>query len=234
MIVMYVGADPNLADDLREALNPLGAGVVHYRNPIKALDNIAEITPSAILYSQQDFPRHWKIMVKLVREEFSRQECVFVLFRHGNAEMEEMEKAVHLEINAILSLDQGHTELIRQFQDVYLRYGSFPISPGNSGSDGNKEGWSMVFRHPVSRQMVSGVLVLLEKTGGVFRPDFRQSIADLAASVKLPGCSIKLGTQVAQLSARVTRNTGQLVLEWDNIGAEERKLIQLVLDSSRK
>ncbi len=231
---MYVGADHNLADDLRDSLEPYGSGLVHYQNPIKALDNIAEIMPQAILYSQQDFPRHWKIMVRLVREDFTREECVFVLFNRVASSMEEAEKALYLEINAILNAEKGPKDLFRQFQDVYLRYRSFPVLPGQVMSDGNKAGFNLVFRHPRTHQMISGILTRLEKDGGIFKPDFRQSINDIAVSDLLNPCTIKVSGQILNWSARVMRNTGQLVLEWEDLTREDQQVIQLLRESSRQ
>lgn len=230
---MYVGADADLALDLRDHLEPLGVGVVHYRIPLKAMDNLSEIQPQAILYAQHDFPRHWKVMLNLVRQEFSKERCVFVLLHPGpSLPIEEAEKAAVLEVNAMISLQKGPLEVVRQFQDVYLRYGSFPVLPTSVTRSG--AGWPMVIFHPVRNQIVNGLLVQLDLLGGLFRADRRKAIADIPDGTLIARCTVHLDSGILESPIKVLRNRGQLLFAWSYPPATARELIQKTLETSRE
>ena len=49
-------------------LNPLGFEIVFYSDPVKVIDNLDEIAPEMVIFNAQDFPRHWKPVLKLLRE----------------------------------------------------------------------------------------------------------------------------------------------------------------------
>lgn len=230
---MYVGVDGGLGLDLRERLEGLGCGVVHYRSPLKAMDNLAEVDPQIILYAQMDFPRHWKVLLSMVRQEKSREECVFILFNQGaEVPATEAEKAAFLEVNAILSLDRGLTEFVGQLEDVALRYRNFPVLPTSVSL--HHSGWSMVFPHPTRGHLVNGLLVQIDRIGGLFRPDNRKSTVDIEPKTVIQQATIKFEAGVVDCPIRIFQNSGQIVFSWYRMPPEAARVVQLTLDSARQ
>lgn len=232
MIVLFIGVNHNLAMDLRDHLEPLGAGVVHYRSPLKALENLSEIDPQAILYAQMDFPRHWKVLLSMIRQEKSKEECIFILFHEGSeVPATEAEKAAFLEVNAILSMEKGLQDFIKQFVDIYLRYRNFPVLLTSTSLQHN--GWNMAFQHPTRQHLVNGLLVQIDRIGGLFRPDSRKAIADIKTKTVIQA-TIKFDSQIIECPIRIFHNSGQIIFTWYKLPPEAAKTIQLILDSARQ
>lgn len=59
MTVLIVAMQHDLVSYYRSLDTSSTWKVLQYRHPLKALDNLAEIEPDIILWSQDDFPRHW-------------------------------------------------------------------------------------------------------------------------------------------------------------------------------
>ena len=60
MKILLVSERDELRDHIRRNFMPRGAEIIQYYNPIKAMDNLDEVDPEVVLFSAQDFPRHWK------------------------------------------------------------------------------------------------------------------------------------------------------------------------------
>lgn len=235
MILQLVSGDPDLARGLKDRLRSLGMSLVHYTDPIKAMDNLKETSPKVILYSYRDFPRHWKVMIRFLKEELGKAQIVFILFTDGRPEVEEASKAAFLGVNAFVDC-QGNVDLLaRQVKEIYSRYGAFE-------SDGNPVYvWEpgdtplgFLFRHPVQQFLIPGRLIRLERDRGVFKPENRQDILSLEPGTAIPGCSLFIDDQSVFLDARVEGNTGQLLLNFTALPEKtaqvlEKKLSRLVV-----
>ncbi len=75
MKALLVVEDDAIADAVRYYLQPLGLDVIRYRDPLKALDNLDEINPDAVIMSARDFPRHWKTIVVNLRATRPKSAC---------------------------------------------------------------------------------------------------------------------------------------------------------------
>jgi DNA-binding NarL/FixJ family response regulator len=211
MILMLVKDETPWAAGLDRCLSPYGVGVVHYRHPLKALDNLAETKPSIVLYDLQDFPRHWKILIKYLREEFRKDEVIFLLVSTGPAPLEEANKALYLGVNGILQFNGDVEALARNIREVFLRYGTFEVesAPETQGSDGPL---AFLFRHPRHKHLVTGTLVKYDGQKATFKPDFPHEVADLSEGESLAGGSLRLAESLITLDATVLKNNGQLQL----------------------
>lgn len=216
MILMLVKEETAWASGLERALSPYGVGVVHYRHPLKALDNLTETKPAIILYDLQDFPRHWKILVKYIREEFRKDEVIFLLVSTGPAPLEEANKALYLGVNGILQFEGDVELLARNIREVFLRYGTFEVETAPeavSGGGGRPEGpLAFLFRHPRRKHLVTGMLVKYDGQKATFKPDFAHEVSDLTEGETLAGGSLRLADSLVTLDATVLKNNGQLQL----------------------
>jgi|GEM_PF-1945981 hypothetical protein len=224
MILMLVTGDNLLSVELSRQLAPFGISVVHYKHPIKALDNISESAPRIVLYDLQDFPRHWKILVKFLRDACTKEEAVFLLFSEAYPRLEEANKALYLGVNGILNYTGDVGLLARHVREVFLRYGTLDVSATTEGV--NTDGpFGFLFQHPRRKHLVTGKLIRLEEKNATFRPDFAHEIVDLGVGEEIPGCSLRLGEALLNLDAKVKKNTGQLLLSISPARLEDASLL---------
>jgi len=224
MILMLVTGDNSLSVELSRHLAPFGISVVHYKHPIKALDNMSESAPRIVLYDLQDFPRHWKILVKFLRDGYSKQEAVFLLFSELHPPLEEANKALYLGVNGILNYTGDRELLALHVREVFLRYGTLDVT-ATTPSVTTEGPFGFLFQHPRRKYLVTGRLIRLEEKNATFRPDFAHEIVDLGVGEEIPGCSLRLGEALLNLDARVRKNTGQLLLSISPARLEDASLL---------
>lgn len=213
MILMLVKDETPWAAALDRCLSPYGVGVVHYRHPLKALDNLTETKPSIVLYDLQDFPRHWKILIKYLREEFRKDEVIFLLVSTGPAPLEEANKALYLGVNGILQFNGDVEALARSIREVFLRYGTFEVEAVTEAAVAGAEGpLAFLFRHPRHKHLVTGTLLKYDGHRATFKPDFAHEVADLSEGESLAGGSLRLAESLITLDATILKNNGQLQL----------------------
>ena len=213
MILMLVKDETPWAVDLGRYLAPYGVSVIHYLHPLKALDNLEETKPSIVLYDLQDFPRHWKILVKYLREEHAKDEVIFLLVSNGAPPLEEANKALFLGVNGILQYHGDPEALARNIREVFLRYGSFEVeTERKSGRSPTEAPLAFLFRHPRRKHLVTGLLIKYDGQKATFKPDFPHEIADLDEGEALSGGSLRVADSLMTLDATVTKNNGQLQL----------------------
>ena len=107
-LLLVSGTDDNY-NAIAEHTANLNADIIRYRHVLKAMDNIDEIDPAAIIISARDFPLHWKILVQFIRSERSKEQCPIILLKGDYFSDEESAKAFFLGVNGIVydSLDQS-------------------------------------------------------------------------------------------------------------------------------
>lgn len=209
MILMLV-KDESPWTELGRQLAPYGVSLVHYRHPLKAMDNLEEIHPAIVLYDLQDFPRHWKILVKYLREEFNKDQVVFLLLTKGQAPLEEANKALYLGVNGILQ-DGDPETLARNIREVFLRYGNFEV-PSAAETLETTEPLPFLFRHPRRRHLVTGMFTRYDGTRATFKPDFAHEVADLVEGEVITAGSLRVAESLVVVDATVVKNHGQLQL----------------------
>lgn len=226
MILMLVKGEGSLGRELDEALRPYGISVVHYRNPIKAMDNILETGPRIILYHLQDFPRHWKILLKFLREDTEREQTIFLLFGEQRPSLEEANKALFLGVNGILNYSGVPAELGRSIREIFLRYGSLDLPTGTVTVQKNDDSpLGFVFRHPRKKHLITGVLTSLGAKTATFRPDYRHETADLESGDWIDQGSLRLGENLLTINGRIVRNSGQLHLDIEPATEADKTLL---------
>lgn len=215
MILLLIKNESPWTKDLQHFLAPYGVNVVQYRHPLKALDNLEELRPAIVLYDVQDFPRHWKILVKFLREEFTKEEVIFLLVSGQKVPLDEANKALFLGVNGILGDHGDGTALARNLREVFLRYGSFDIdaAPSDDPSSIDKPApLPFLFRHPRHKHLVTGTLVRYDGKKATFRPDFAHEVADLGEGEILVGGSLRLEDRLVSFDSTILKNNGQLQL----------------------
>lgn len=220
------------AEIIKFYLKPLGFEAIRYRNPLKALDNLEEIDPDAVILSARDYPRHWKIIAANVRAERNKEECVLILLKGELFPFEEAAKAAHLGINGVVKddLDDRHEQA--QFQRLLKRY--VTVDESRNSERIAPSAWDRLdfsFSHPHNLAPIVGRLETISSDGLSFLPDSPVLIADLAQGTLLDDCSLRAGDRILSLSCRVLRSDRALALSISSMEEEERAYFEEYLRS---
>jgi hypothetical protein len=218
---------------IKGSLGPLGFDFISYQNPVKALDNLDEIKPDLIIFSAEDFPRHWKPFLSFYRIQKSKEEGVFILLIGEEFPEEEAEKATVLEINGMIesSLDQGSLETL---QDILARYNLLPEIRGDRRYPSS---WmreiDFAFIHPYTYTLISGEITDISLGGLSFLPDLPQSTADILEGEEIKECSLNIEEELHSVDVKVVRNNRTMAIRYVNMPENTRRRLMEYLNHAR-
>jgi hypothetical protein len=216
-----------IADIARFYLKPLGFEVIRYRNPVKAIDNLAEISPDALLVSARDFPRHWKILTGMLRAEKSKDECVIVLLKGEAFPLEEAAKAAFLGVNGVVKDDLDDKREQGRFQQLLKRY--IVVDEDRAADRILPSDWDrldFIFSHPRSLAPISGRLEAISSTGFSFVPDSPALASDLSAGDLVEDCSMRVGPDIVDLACTVAHAGRVLGFEILRMADDDRSRLE--------
>ncbi|MCK5153478.1 MAG: PilZ domain-containing protein [Spirochaetales bacterium] len=213
MKTLLVIEHDTLKDQVIEHLAPRGFDFIHYRNPIKALDNIEEIKPDLVIFSGVDFPRHWKPFITVLRSFLSKETSVFILLKGEQFPSEESTKASSLEVNGIISEDFNDPAVVGQLEDIFTRYNVIDdkrisrryLSSVTSDIE-------FIFTHPLTPSLINGEITDISIGGISFKPESPQITLDIREGTILSNCTLRLKETFNTISVRVIRNNNILSL----------------------
>jgi hypothetical protein len=235
MKALIVARSEALKNLLAYHLKPLGFEILHSGDPVAVLENLEELEPEMLLVSAVDFPRHWKTLVKVLRERRSKEECVFILLA-GGMPFEEAAKATHLGVNGIVGADLADRLQVRQLGQVFRRYRSrkdkrrfhrLVLTP--------EERAQLVFVHPRSSAIITGSLSEISIQGAGFKPVDLEATSDLRRGEEIALAALRVGEYIISLSCRVSRNRGEIGLQFISfeVGGHH-KLFQFIQSRSER
>ena len=211
MKMILVAADDAHAAELGFHLKPLGFALQYIADPVRVLEELEDLNPDAILFHAGDFPRHWKPLLKVAREERGRKELIFLLITPPEFEMEEAAKAVHLGVNGMLKPAFTEKEELYRLEEIIRRYQTVPdkrtftrLVPSAPGELG------FAFTHPRRMAFVSGSVKEISIQGSSFLPSRPSVVEDISAGTEIRDCTLKVGDRLFAVSCRVTRNREEM------------------------
>lgn len=226
MDILVVSRQARLPDLLRYHLQPIGFQITHNPDPVDVIDRCEEIEPEMVVFQAEDFPRHWKPLLKLLRAGRSREQCVFVLLKGDEFPFEEAAKANFLEANGIVDSTLPEKELVNRLQELFRRYRSLkdqrkfhrlvPMA---------EDRLQLLFTNPESMAIVAGQLIEISIQGASFRALEPAMVSGLRRGVELPSCSLRVGDGITSLSARVTRSGEVIGLQFRSFGTGGHHLL---------
>jgi hypothetical protein len=229
--ILLVSEREELKAYIRHNFMPRGAEIIQYYNPIKAMDNLDEVEPDVVLFSAQDFPRHWKPFLIFLRDSKAREQCVFVILSGDEFDHEEADKAQALQVNGIVHERlQDHRELER-LKDLINRYRDIGdprterrLVPTHVDHVG------FVFTHPSRMEIVFGRVEDLSAAGVALVPIDRQKTADIGVGTTIPVCSLRIGGNTLTFPANVVRNERSISLAFSSVSDAQRAEIRAYVD----
>ncbi len=187
MIALIVSASDDKELALSDQLKNLGYSSVRYSHVLKAIDNLDEISPSLILISADDFPRHWKTFVGHLKSTPTYKDIILALLKDGVLKKNEKAKALHLGLDAVIDNSETKDNIFKQLKNF--------LDNHISGKKTKKE-LSLIFSHPENGNIFSGNVKGLSLNTLVFMPADGQTFKDLSLGQRIEETSLRIGETI--------------------------------------
>jgi hypothetical protein len=213
-------------------LKPLGFELIRYRLPIKAMDNIDEIDPDAVIVSAEDFPRHWKTLVQFVRNERPKEKTTIVLLKGWSFPFEEAAKATFIGVHGIVSENLDNPEELDRLQSILGRYA--PVDEDRVAHRVRPADWDrleFIFSAPADGSIVTGRIETVSVTGISFIPDRPAVLEGIAPGAILKECAFRVDDAIVSVDCRVVRLGKAVAFAYENMEeADHDKLKTYLID----
>jgi DNA-binding response OmpR family regulator len=208
-------------------LKPLGFEFVRYRTPLKAMDNVDEVDPEAVIISAEDFPRHWKTIAQFIRSDRNKEKTTVVVLKGPTFSYEDAAKAARVGVNGIASDDLSDPVELERLQDILARYR--PLRNRRSARrirPVDSDRIDFLLSMPGTGTLVSGKVVSLSSTGLAFEPDEPGLLADSAVGTDFPGCSLRVDDAILSPSCRLVRTSPSFAFAFSFASSSDRTLLE--------
>jgi hypothetical protein len=230
-LLLVMGSD-DACNMISLYVKPLGFDIIRYYNVLKAMDNIDETDPSAIIISARDFPRHWKTMVQFVRSERPKDICPIILLKGDNFPLEETSKAFYLGVSGIIDEALDNSAEIDRLQGILNRY--IPVDEKRRARRYQTKKWqrfNFIFANPGDKTLITGEVKTISAGGLSFYPDHSALMKDIRLNMELAECSLRAGDNILSPVCRLVR-TGRIVsLEFVSFPYQEAETLEKYLES---
>lgn len=236
MKVLLVAANDDFKNLLGYHLNPVGFEIVHYRDPVKALDNLEELNPDLILFHSGDFPRHWKPLLEFLRNIKSKEETVFILIKGEKTDLEEVAKAVHLGANGFINENLSDKQEIYRLEELFRRYKTIEdkrkfhrLIPDNCDMI------ELLFTHPLKTVLINGLIREISISGASFKPENPSLTADIPIGQTIRNCSLRIANDIIHIDCSVTRNSEDIGFRFNSFSpGGHKKLFRYIQDKPKR
>jgi len=212
-------------------VKPLGFELIRYRHAVKAMDNIDEVDPRAIVISARDFPRHWKTMVQFFRSERTREECPVIILTGEDFSVEERTKASFLGVSGTILEDLHNPVEVERFHGLISRY--LPVEEKRRSRRFHVEPYhrfGFVFARPPDSVLVTGEVKDISSGGLSLKLDNATLIKDMRLNDELKECSLRVGDSFLDPVCRFAR-TGRIIsMEFLSFPEGESTALNIYLD----
>jgi len=224
-LLLVLGSDDNY-DAFTRTIAPLGFELIRYRHVLKAMDNIDEIDPEAIVISAREFPRHWKILVQFVRNERSKEACPIIILKGESFSAEETSKAFFLGVNGVISDTLEREEEIYRLKNIL----------GNHAPEQEQqffvEPWhriGLLVAGISDRSFVLGDVKTISSNGLSFFPE-HPTVKTAQPGKELNECSLRAGDAILSPVCRITGAEKNISLEFVSFPGDEQGALDRYLE----
>jgi hypothetical protein len=231
MKILLVAEKDSTRESLLHHLKPRGFDLIHYRHPIKAMDNIDEIEPEVVFFSAEDFPRHWKPFITLLHETMPKERTTFVLLKGDVFSFDEAAKAKHLEVSGIIRENLQDRKEYSRLEELLSHYKTLTeIRTEPRYIPEESDNVEFIFTHPQSSAVVTGALFDLSPGGAAFAPDDTNLVVNIPVGTVLRRCSLKIEDTFISLRSEVVRNAERLGLQFLDLVEDEKAIISSYIE----
>jgi len=219
MKIMLISELVNSKEKLNKFLGENSFELIHYRSPIKALDNIEEITPDAVIINALDFPRHWKVITQYIRWDTTKEHIIIILLSNKKIIENDANKAVIAGVQGIIQAEHNNfSDIVPELKNIFIRYGYG--NKGNAEKDFSKQ-VTFLFTNPLNEVIITGTVKNITPTGILFLPDMPANTAELTENTILEQCSLKIGKKIIVPMCKIKSNTLMLNLEFIDLNKQD-------------
>jgi len=229
-LLLVLGSDDNY-DVISRNTAPLGFELIRYRHVLKAMDNIDEIDPAAIIISARDFPRHWKVLVQFIRSERSKEACPIIILKGTNFNDEETSKALFLGVNGILGDMLENRDDIDSLHDILGH--SRPADRGQKERHFFVEPWhrtGLLIANLLDKSIIIGDIKTISANGLSFSPAKPLPEKAVILNKELRECSLRVGDAILAPVCRISGVDKDISLEFISFPDDERPLYDHYLE----
>jgi hypothetical protein len=230
-LLLVLGSDDNYGAFI-QTIEPLGYDLIRYRHVLKAMDNIDEIDPAAIVISARDFPRHWKILVQFVRNERSKEVCPIIILKGDRFNAEETSKAFFLGVNGVITETLQRQEEVHHLKTILDR--SAPPSQEQKPWF-FVEPWhriGLLIADIAGNAIITGNVITISTEGLSFSPDHPLPIQAVMLNKELKECSLRIGDAILSPVCRITGIEKNIPLEFVSFPNDEQRILERYLKES--
>ncbi len=227
MKALVVVENEDIAKLVSFYLKPLGLDTIRYRDPLKALDNLEEIEPDAVIISARDFPRHWKSIAVNLRATRSKSECIIIILKGEYFPFEEAAKAAYLEVNGVIKEDFSDRAELSRFQKLLKRY--VEIDDSRASDRLEPADWDRLdfaFGHPKTMAPISGKIETISLSGLSFVADYTALVSDLEPGDLIPDGSLRIDRDIVPCPSRLVRNGAVMAFKLEGMAAADRAKLE--------
>ncbi len=205
MKALLIAEDEQTINALVPAIKSAGAEVIVYRWLLKALDNVEEIAPDAVIISTAEYPRHWKTFAQFTKSGFGGKVPKTILYNSKPMGNDEKEKARSLGVFGMFSsLDKDGLEDLKNYL-IGKKGGTQDFL-----DDGKK--YEFVFTNPKSKCLVTGVTRKLGQDKIEFACDVGAFVKNLQAGDVIQNATFGEDKSYKHVCAKVLSNDKVLEL----------------------
>jgi len=226
-LLLVLGSDDNY-DAFTKTIAPLGFELIRYRHVLKAMDNIDEINPAAIVISARDFPRHWKILTQFVRNERSKEVCPIIILKGESFSAEETSKAFFLGANGVIGDTLEREEEIHRLKTIL---GSQGAPPGQK-QQYFPEPWhrvGLLIAGIADKALVIGDVKTISSNGLSFIPE-APPVTTVTLNKELNECSLRVGNAILSPVCRISGMGKNISLEFVSFPNDEQRALDKYLE----
>jgi len=228
-LLLVLGSDDNY-DAISQKIKSLGFELIRYRHVLKAMDNIDEIDPAAIIISARDFPRHWKILVQFVRNERPKEACPIIILKGGHFSTEETSKAFFLGVNGIISETLEHQEDIDRLRTTL----GCPVS-STQEQEFFVEPWhrvGLLIADLSDNSYIIGDVKTISANGLSFSSEQPLPPNAVKLNKELKECSLRIGNAIFSPICRITGTEEDIPLEFVSFPNDEQRTLNHCLEET--
>lgn len=226
MKFMLVSESTTLKPFLQKHFAAQQAEVIHYDNPIKAMDNLDEVDPSVVLFSATDFPRHWKPFLIFFRNTYGRHEAVFILLIGENFGPDEAAKAEHLVVNAVVDEDLSDQRAVERIRGIITHYRhDSDVRRAVRYLPSHADGVRFAFTNPYTFEIVGGTVVDISTRGLRIDPSDPRVLEMLDPDTIVTAASLRLGGDILGVKLKLVRATETVAFEYIDLPLETERSI---------
>ncbi len=230
MKLLLIVESENVYRQIKTHIRPLGFDIIYYRHPLKAMDNIDEIDPDAVIISAEDFPRHWKPLVQIIRSTRSKEKTSVILLKGSFFSFEEAAKASFLGVNGIVSEQLDNPEELNRLQGLLSRY--LPLEEERKSKRIRPAPWdtfSFLCVHPTEKIFITGRVETISSIGLSFLPDRVDLFNTINLNTIFTECSLRTGSYILSPQCKLVR-TGRIIsFTFESFPEHEQEILEQYL-----